>query len=217
VERPSFWTRAKQRIWRDTYTSAKGRVIPFIIAGVGIVITLLTNFLWLHLTTAKQLAVLSAVSLGGSYAVWFLCILVINTVRVPWLLDAESTGLINTQEARAEEAEKKLAEINVTRDKHELFGQLMQQGVDFSCQILECQSDAQFASWDYHSNEWIKSVQKAMRDMGFPADAVEFSRAGEYAEPVRGVINTGSKQEERARVLAKHQEYVAYFVQTRLR
>ena len=136
---------------------------------------------------------------------------------VPWLLDAESTGLINTQATRTEIAEKKLAEINAAREKHDLFAQLMQQGVGFSCQIAECQTDAHFASWDRHSNEWLKSVQQAMRDMGFPTDAVEFGRAAEYAEPVMGVINTGSKQEERARVLEKHQQYLAYFVQCRLR
>lgn len=38
---------------------------------------------------------------------------------------------------------------------------------------------------------------QAKRDMGFHADAVEFVRAGEYAEPVKGVVNTGSEQEER--------------------
>jgi hypothetical protein len=177
----------------------------------------LINLFWLHVSTAKQLAVLGAVSLSGSYAVWFLGAFIVNTLHVPWLLDAENNDLINEQKTRADNAEKKLAEINVTRDKHELFGQLMQQGVDFSCQIANCQTDAQFASWDRHANEWLKSVQQTMRDMGFPTDAVEFSRAGEYAEHVRGAINTGSKQEERARVLAKHQEYLAYFVQTRLR
>jgi len=174
------------------------------------------NFLWLHVTAAKQLAIIGAVSLTGSYAVWFLGAFVVNTIRVPWLLDAESTDLINQQATKAEKAENELAEIKAGRDKHELFARLMQQGVDFSSQIAECQTDAHFASWDRHSHEWIKSVQQAMRDMGFPTDAVEFGRAAKYAEPVRGVINTGSKQEERAHVLEKHQRYLAYFVQTRL-
>jgi len=142
--------------------------------------------------------------------------LIVNTFRVPWLLDVESTGLINAQEARAEDQEKKIAEMKATRTKHDLFGRLMQQGVDFSCQIAECQTDAHFASWDRHSNDWTKSVQQAMRDIGFPTDAVEFARAGEYAEPVRGVINTGLKQEERARVLEKRQENLADFVKRRL-
>jgi len=56
-----------------------------------------------------------------------------------------------------------------------------------------------------------------MRDFfGFPTDAVEFARAGEYAEPVMGVISTGSKQEKRARVLEKRQENLADFVRRRL-
>ncbi len=136
---------------------------------------------------------------------------------VPWFLDAESANLINKQKTRAEGAEQKIAEINAARDKHELFGRLMQQGVDFSCQLADCHSPAEFTSWDYHSNEWIKSVQQAMRDMGFPTDAVEFARAGEYAEPVSRIVNAGFKQEERARVLEKHQENLADFVKRRLR
>lgn len=179
-------------------------------------ITLLTNFFWLHLTTAKQLAILSAVSLGGSYAVWFFGALVINTMRVPWLLDAESTGLINTQEARAEEAEKKIAEAKAARDKHDLFGRLMQQGADFLREIAGCQTDAHFASWDRHSDVWLESVQQAMGEMGFPTEAVEFARAGNYAAPVLGVISTGSKQENRRRRLEKHQEYLADVVKRRL-
>ena len=179
-------------------------------------ITLLTHFFWLHLNTAKQIAILSAVSLGGSYAVWFLCVLVINTVRVPWLLDAESTGLINTQEARAEDAEKKIAEIKAARDKHDLFGRLMQQGADFSREVAACQTDADFASWDRHSDEWLRSIQQAMRDTGFPTEAVEFARAGQYAEPMMGVINIGFKQESRRRRLEKHQGFLADFVRRRL-
>ena len=92
----------------------------------------------------------------------------------------------------------------------------MQNGVDLSCQINICQTDADFSAWDQWLNEWLISVQHAMRDMGFPTDAVEFARAGEYAEPVKGVINTRTKQEERARVLEKRQEYLAGFVERRL-
>jgi hypothetical protein len=174
------------------------------------------NLLWLHKQTAQEIVTVALVSGIGANLIWFVAVFIVNTLRVPWLLDAENAGLINTQATRAEIAETKLAEISAARDKHDLFAQLMQQGVDFSCQIAECQSDAQFASWDMHSNEWLKSVQKAMRDMGFPTDAVEFARAAEYAEPVKGVINLGTKREERARVLEKHQRYLAYFVQTRL-
>jgi hypothetical protein len=187
-----------------------------VIGAIGIVLGYLINLFWLHANTAKQLAILGVVSLSGSYAVWFLAAFVVNTFRVPWLLDAESTALINTQETRAESAEKKVAEINAARDKHDLFGRLMQQGDDFSRQIAECQTDAHFASWDQHRDVWVKSVQQAMRDMGLPTDGVEFARAGKYAVPVMGVISTGSKQENRRRVLEKHQENLADFVQRRL-
>jgi hypothetical protein len=216
MDRPSFGTRARKRIWREALASAKGRVTPFVIGIVGIFLGFLLNTYYLHLQTAKQLALMTILSLGGSYAIWLLGALIVNTLRVPWLLDAESSELIDTQENRARTAENNLAEIGAARQKHDLFARLMQQGVDFSCQIAECQTDAHFASWDRHSNEWIKSVQQAIREMGFPADAVEFVRAGEYAEPVKGVVNTGSKQEERARVLEKHQENLADFVRRRL-
>lgn len=216
MERSSFGARARHRIWQDTLTAVKSRAVPFIIGVFALVIGFLTNVFWLHATTAKQIAILGAVSLGGSYAAWFFCVLVVNTVRVPWLLDAESTNLINMQEARAEAAEKKIAEIKSATDKHDLFGKLMQQGVDFSSQLATCQSPEQFASWDRGFDEWLKAVQQAMGDMGFPTDAVEFARAAEYAEPVRGIITAGTKREERARVLEKHQEYLADFVQRRL-
>jgi hypothetical protein len=216
MERPSFGKRAKQRIWRDTRASAKGRITPFIIGVIGIVLGYFINFVWLHHNTAKQLAILSAVSLGGSYVAWFLAALIINTLRVPWLLDDESTELLNKEKRRAQDAEKNLAEINAAKQQHDFFSYLMHEGVALSVLIVTCQTDAKFASWDQQLDEWIKSVQEAMQDMRLPTDAVEFVRAGEYAEPVKGVINTGSKQEERARELAKYQEYLAEFVRRRL-
>jgi hypothetical protein len=216
VDRPSFGTRARQRIWQETRATIKRRVTPLVISLMGIVVGYTYNLLWLHKQTAKELVAVAVVSGFGANLIWFLGVFVVNTFRVPWLLDTESTNLINKQETRAESAEKKVDEINAAKDKHELFGRLMQQGVDFSYQIANCQTDAQFASWDRHSDEWLRSVQQAMRDMGFPTDAVEFGRAAEYAEPVRGVINTGTKQEERARVLEKHQANLADFVKRRL-
>jgi hypothetical protein len=216
VHRSPFRTRARQRIWQETRASIKGRFTPLILAVIGIAVGYFYSLLILHKQTTKEVVTVALVSGIGANLIWFLCALVINTVRVPWLLDAESTGLVNTEQTRAEIAEKKLAEINAARDKHDLFARLMQQGVNFSCQIAECQTDANFASWDRHSNDWIKSVQQAMRDVGFATDAVEFARAAEYAEPITGVITTVSKREERARVLEKHQENLADFVQRRL-
>jgi hypothetical protein len=216
VDRPSFVVRAWERIWHETRASLKGRFPPLLISFFGIAVGYTYSWFWLHKQTAKELVTVAVVSGIGANLIWFLSVFVVNTFRVPWLLDAESTALINGQEARAESAETKLAEMKAATDKHDLFSRLMQQGVDFSYQIRECQSPPQFASWDRNSNEWMKSVQQAMRDMGFPTDAVEFARAGEYAAPWVGVITTGSRQEERARVLEKHQENLADFVKRRL-
>jgi hypothetical protein len=173
------------------------------------------SWLYFH-KQIKETIEIALISGVGANVIWFLGVLIYNAARVPWLLDSESTDLINDQETRVLVAEKNLAEVHATRKKHDLFGQLMQQGVEFSYQIARCQTDAHFASWDRHSNDWTKSVQQAMRDMGFPTDAVEFARAAEYAEPVRGVISTSSQQEERARVLEKRQENLADFVRRRL-
>jgi hypothetical protein len=219
MERPSFGTRARKRILSDTTASVKGRVSPFIIGAITLMIGFLLNFFWLHANTVKQTTILGVISLGGSYVMWFLGALMVNTLRVPWLLDADSSEQINTQENRAQIAESYLAEIRAAKKKQEVFGLLTQRGANFLSQIVLCQRmdgiDG-FDSWDQHSNEWIKSVQQTMVDMGFPTDAVEFARAGEYAEPIKGVVNIGTEQEKRRRMLKKHQEYLADFVRQRL-
>jgi hypothetical protein len=193
----------------------RGRIAPFIIGTIGIAMGSIYSWLYLH-KQIRETAGIALLSGVGANAIWFLWVLFYSTVRVPWLLDADSTVLINKQEDRAEDAEEKLAEIKVEQDEQALFGRLMEQGLNFSSQIATCHTDAHFASWDRHSNEWTKSVQQAMRDMGFSTDAVEFARAAEYASPVMGVISIGSRREERARVLEKRQEYLANFAHRRL-
>lgn len=201
---------------QETRATIKKRFSPLAISLIGIAVGNLYSYFWLHKHTAKELVVGALVSGVGANLIWILGVFVVNALRVPWLLDAESTDLINTQETRAVNAENELATINGARKKHDLFGWLAQQGVDFKRQIAECQSDAQFVSWDRHWKEWLILVQREMVNMGFPTDAVEFARAGEYAEPIRGVINTGSRQLGRARAIEKHQEYLAKFVERRL-
>ena len=216
MQRSSFGTRARQRIWQETRASIKGRFTALVVTIIGVAVGYAYSFWFLHKQTAKEVVTIALVSGIGANLVWFLCALVINTVRVPWFLDAESTGVINTQEARAEDAEKKITELKAARDKHDLFGRLMQQGVTFSRDIRNSHTEAHFASWDRHFGDWLKSVQQEMQEMGFYTDAVEFSRSGTYAEPMKGVIDTGNQQGFRARVLEKHQEYLADFVKRRL-
>lgn len=215
MERPTFGTRARQRIWREFRSAIRARIPPFVIGVIGIAMGYMYSWLYLH-KQIKETAGIALMSGVGANIIWFLCVLIYNTVHVPWLLDAESASLLNEQETRTQVAEMGLVALHATRKNHDLFGHLMQQGVGFSCQIATCRTDADFASWDRHSNDWTKSVQQAMRDMGFPTDAVEFARSAEYAEPVKGEINTPNKQEQRVRVLEKRQESLADFVRRRL-
>ena len=111
VNRPPYWKRAVKRISRDTLASAKGRIAPFLIGIVGISLGFLLNACYLHLQAAKQLATLAFVSLVGSYVIWFLGAWIVNTLRVPWLLDEESGRLINEWESKAQAAEAVVAEL----------------------------------------------------------------------------------------------------------
>lgn len=220
MEREPFGTRARRRIWRDTLDFIKGRAVPLGIAVTVILVGVFIHHVWLHQQTAKELTLIGVISIAGSYAIWFLGALIANTLRVPWLLDAESGQQINTLEARALKAEAKVDNSEQAEKENkrlqDIFGHLMQAGINFSSQLAQCQTPAHFASWDRHYQDWIKSVQVAIRDMGFLTDAAEFIRAGEYAEPVKGVMNTGNEQEQRCRVLEKYQEKLAEFVERRL-
>jgi hypothetical protein len=220
MERKSFGTRAKERIWRETRSFLRGRVHPFFIAIIGIAFGFLINFIWLHKDTSRQLAILSVISLSGSYLIWFLLNLSFNTIRAPWLLDAESSQLLDGMEQRALTAEAALDEkVKIKQENerlHSSFGFLAQQGAQFLLDISRCSTRSEFASWDYHSKTWIQDVQSAIRNMGFPVDAVEFGRADASAKPVGGVMNTPNEQEQRRRRLTEHQNYLVEFTKRRL-
>ena len=71
-------------------------------------------------------------------------------------------------------------------------------------------------SWDRHFNDWVKKVKDTIAGMGYMTDALEFVRAAEAAEPVKGVMDYRNEQEERCRVLEQHQNYLADYVKRRL-
>jgi len=219
MERESFGARARKTIWRDTWASVKKRTIPLIVGLIGVALGGLYSWLALHRQVVENVKI-GLIAGAGANVIWFLCVLIYNTVRVPWLLDAESDQLIDQMESRAEAAEIKVASIERTakenRQLQDLFSRLIQAGIEFSSQLIECSTLAHFSSWDRHYKTWIESIQNAMRDMGFPADAAEFIRAGEYAEPVKGFMNIGNEREQRCRVLEKYQEKLAEFVKRRL-
>ena len=198
----------------------KGRFAPFLIGAVGLALGYLINAYHLHLQTAKQLAVIGFVSFGGSYAVWFLTALVVNTLRVPWLLDAESEQLIDEMDSKARAAETALAELKDnkegTRRLHKEFGALMQSAAQLSSDLATCYEAIQFGSWDARLNQWLDTVKKAILGLGFDADAVAFIRAGDNASPVAGVVNPAYHQETRRRVLKQHEKELADIIRRRL-
>lgn len=185
-----------------------------------IVVGVILHFCWLHQQTAKEITILALVSLGGSYAIWFLGALAFNTLRVPWLLDAENGQQISALEERALAAESALDDREkVKRDNKELhdkFGHLAQAGLEFSTDINRATTRGELMSWDRHFKTWVDDVQSAMRYLGCPTDAAEFMRAGSLAVPVQGVVNTPYEQETRRRGLKMHQDYLAEFVRRKL-
>jgi hypothetical protein len=112
------------------------------------------------------------------------------------------------EQASSEQAEKK--------QQHDLFGSIMQQGVNVSTALAECQTDSQFSSWDAGFAEWLVLAKMAIKDLGYYSDSVEFVRAGENAEPVAGPMDWRNQQEERCRVLAEHQKKLEEIVHRRL-
>ena len=219
MNRPSFRTRALKRISQDTCASAKGRITPFLIGIVGVILGFLFNAYYLHLHAAGPLAVLALVCLVGSYAIWFLSAWVVNTFRVPWLLDAESGRLINEWEKKAQNAEAAVAELKNKREEnrrlHDRFASLMQSGIVLSSDLASCTVNG-LSAWDARFDKWLISVKDAISDEGFASEAIAFIRAGEDAEPVTGVVDFRSEREERCRVLEQHQKKLEDIVRRRL-
>lgn len=81
---------------------------------------------------------------------------------------------------------------------HNLFGSLMQQGLNISSDLAECRTKSDFDHWDAGFDSWLDLVRKFIsQDLGFDTDSVEFVRAGENAVPVKGIMDTRNHQEER--------------------
>jgi hypothetical protein len=200
VERLPYATRARERIWRETLLSVRRRVPPLIISLASITLGGVYGGLYLH----KQITETVAIAVGsamGANLIWILGVLIYNTVRVPWLLDAEDGQQISALEDRASAAESALDDREkVKRDNKELhdkFGHLAQAGLQFFTDINRATTLSELTSWDRHFKTWIDDVQSAMRYMGCPTDAAEFMRAGTLAVPVPGVMNKPWEQETR--------------------
>jgi hypothetical protein len=187
----------------------------------GLIVTTFLNYFWLHKQTVEEVGVLGLVSVVGSYTIWFFLSLIVNACRVPWLLDADSGALIDSLEIRAQEAESRLGNAEQikqeNRNQQQRFGYLMQAGMAFSSDISKCQRDSDFMSWDRHFKEWTENVRDEMSRTGYLTDSAEFLRARDLAVPVvGGPTDFRRDQEQRRRILLKHQEFLADFVKRRL-
>jgi hypothetical protein len=171
--------------------------------------------------------VITVISGVGANVIWFLGVLIYNTVRVPWLLDADAGKQINSLEDRATLAETSVRKFQDSADQteatktenkrlHELFGTLAEKGRDVLRELAGCSMDTQFAMWEIQFNQWKEVVEKEIINLGFRTDAVEFLRSGDAAEPMKGVVDPRVIREYKGRVLEKHQDNLAAFVLRRL-
>ena len=82
----------------------------------------LFNHFYLHTKTALQFLGFGLFMLTASYGIAFLGSFVINTLRVPWLLDAESGEPIDALETRALKAENRVGDNAASkRENKQLF------------------------------------------------------------------------------------------------
>jgi hypothetical protein len=201
----------------DTLAFFKGRAVPLGIAMTGLIAAFLYNHYRLHTQAALIALELGLVSIGSSYGIFFLGSLIVNTVKAPWLLDAESGQQIDALETRALLAEGKAKDDTATKHEnrrlHDLFGSFMQVGIDLSSDLVGCRN---FEWWDNKFDSWLLSVKNAISDMGFSSEAAEFTRAGENAEPIVGIRDLRNEREERCRVLEQHQQKLEEIVHRRL-
>ena len=186
MDRLPYWTRARRRIWQEACASLKGAKRPVTIGLVGVVLGLLLNHFWLHKDTAQEIAILGAVSIGGSYVIWFLGAFVVNTFRVPWLLDAESGEQINALESRAIASETALNDKN---KKQELFARLAGLMTEAEPLAQELRRGFRHSGhtlrWLDKRARWVSWVSQVLTEMGLAAEAADFRHASEpISKPV---------------------------------
>jgi hypothetical protein len=176
---------------------------------------------WLYLhKQIKETAAIAVISGIGANLIWILGVLIYNTVRVAWLLDAEGGKQIAELEDKVQGLEDSLNNTERVEQEnkrlHDTFGHLAEAGLQFFTDINSAATRGELMLWDRHFKTWVDDVQSAMRYVGSPTDAAEFMRAGTLAVPVPGVMNTPYEQEKRRRELKMHQDYLAEFVRRKL-
>lgn len=194
MDRLPFRTRARIRIFGETLAFFKGRIVPFCIAIVGLVV----SYLYGHAHIAFDFLVRSIVMVACSYAIAFLGAVVVNALRVPWLLDAESGEQINSLEKRAQIAEASVQTLANQADQseaikkenkrlHDLFGELMDEGEALANELRRGMRD--FGGWLQKRRGWAERVSTTLVEMNLPTEAAAFRHSGEKdARPTPGTV-----------------------------
>jgi len=177
MDRLPFGTRARKRIAQDTLASFKKRMVPFGIGIVGLVLGFLINLLYLHKQTAKEILFLGLGSFGGSYIIFFLGSFLVNTLRVSWLLDAESGEQINAWEARAFATEKTTSDAEAIAEEkrrlQDLFGGFLNEGESLANQLRRGMAD--YGTWLDERQRWATRVSQSLIDMHLPTRPPRFA------------------------------------------
>jgi hypothetical protein len=186
VERPPYWTRARKRIWRETLGFIRGRVIPLSIGITGLAVGFLINYAYLHMQTAKELFLIGTGSLVSSYIIFVLGSLILNALRVPWLLDADAGEQIDTLEKKAQAAETVLFEVQSSKREQDklqnLFGKLLSEGEALADELRRGVQN--YAPWLEKRKKWVADVSQALTDINLPTEATGFRQAGEKDLPI---------------------------------
>jgi hypothetical protein len=169
-------------------------LVPLCIAIVGLIV----SYFYGPVRAALDFLVRSIVMVLCSYGIAFVAALVVNTLRVPWLLDAESGEQVNTQEKRAQIAEASVQTLEnqanqsvaVQRENkrlHDLFGAFMNEGEALADELRRGVRD--FAPCLEKRRNWVERVSQSLVDMNLPTEAAAFRHSGEVeARPAPGTV-----------------------------
>lgn len=187
MERLPFGTRARARIYRDTILFFKGRLVPLSIAIVGLV----ASSFWGHAHVTLAFLGRSIVIVLCTYSIAFIGALVVNTIRAPWRLDAESGQQISDLEKRAQVAEAALEHKNNQQQLGTEFVLLMSEGEVLADELRR--GLPQFGGWLQKRRIWRDRVNQALIDAGLPTEAASFRHC---SEPVSRPVPAGTRMSD---------------------
>jgi hypothetical protein len=153
-------------------------MVPLILAILGLIV----SYLYGPVHWTIDFLYRSIVMVILSYSVAFVGALIINTLRVPWLLDAESGQQIDALETRALLAESKADDDAATKREnkrlHDLFGEFMVEGELLTKELGRTHGD-KFGAWLQKRRTWEEKICQTLIEMSLSTEAAAFRHAGE--------------------------------------